>query len=101
MRQVGLDGIPFGVPGQFMQKPAAHIDQRSGAVLGHVKAAEKLLARRLDHVLQPDKIGRRGVLAVCFSGSADFLGIGRELFQQQVEESVDFRPFEGSIGEQQ
>ncbi len=100
MRKVGFDAGPFGPGGDFIEQPAAHVDQGAGAAWGHVESPEKFLAGRLDRVLQGDEIGLGGLVAISARAAFDLFRIRRELLHQKVEE--DAKPFrvEGAISGQ-
>src|SRR5437764_10065351 len=69
-----------------LQQLASHVGERRGAARGHVEAPEELLTRRVDRLLQPNEVLRRGVGLVGSGGTAYELHWDAVVARQHIEE---------------
>ncbi len=98
MLEVGFDAPPMRVRPETEQDLPPHLDQHARASGRHVEPAKQLLSRRLDCLLQEDQVRRGRFTAIGIGESAQHLGIGRELVDQELEEHAGRRALERLIG---
>ena len=70
VHEVVVDHPPMRMRLHALEELAAHLHQGGGAAGGHVEAAEDLLPRRLDRLLQPREVGGRRIGLVFGRGAS-------------------------------